>query len=130
MAELAGILQFHELPEGTHCQGLALHDVAILAVLALVVIASIRFRHVTQQRKLELARTMIEQGLEPPADLMGNLTGNDLRRGLVLLFASLGIIVAAAFSHNSGMGAAGLVPGFIGLGYVVSHRFARRAPRQ
>lgn len=130
LAQLAQFIQFQELPEGTHCQGLALHDVAVLAVLALVVIASIRFRHVTQQRKLELARTMIEQGLEPPNELLGNLAGNDLRRGVVLMFASLGIIVAALFSHNSGMGAAGLVPGFIGVGYLVSHRFARRAPRR
>ena len=34
LGELAALIRFHEVPEGTHCQGLALHDVAVLAVLA------------------------------------------------------------------------------------------------
>jgi hypothetical protein len=122
------ILTFEaELPE---CRGVQGVDIALIGVIALVIIAVIRFRHATARRKLDLARRMVEQGMEPPEDLFGSKAGNDLRRGLVLLFAGAGLLIASHFSGGDKLSPAGLIPGFIGIGYLVSHRFAVRRKRR
>ena len=108
------------------CNGFRTFDLAFLAVIALIVISAIRFRHATARRRLELARRMVEQGLEPPADLLGTTQGSDLRRGLVLVFTGVGFLIASLVAGGDGLRPAGLIPGFIGLGYLVSHRFAIR----
>jgi hypothetical protein len=115
------------------CTGFRAFDLAFLAVVALVVISAIRFRHATAGRRLELARRMVEKGIEPPAELIGANHGSDLRRGLVLVFTGVGLLLASLVASRTGSGAsetlspAGLIPGFIGLGYLVSHRFAVRS---
>lgn len=108
------------------CGGAAAFDVAFLAVVALIVISAIRFRHATARRRLDLARRMVEKGMEPHADLLGARQGNDLRRGLVLVFTGIGLVLASSFGGGEGLSPVGLIPGFIGIGYLVSHRFAHR----
>jgi hypothetical protein len=111
------------------CVGFQAFDLAFLAVVALVVISAIRFRHATTRRKLELARRMVEKGLEPPPELVGANNGSDLRRGLVLVSTGVGLLLASMFGNGDGVSPAGLIPGFIGIGYLISHRFAvSRAP--
>lgn len=106
------------------CSSFQTFDVAFLAVVALIVISAIRFRHATAQRRLDLARRMVEKGIEPPADLLGNRGGSDLRRGLVLVSTGVGLVLASWFGGGGELSPAGLIPGFIGLGYLISHRFA------
>jgi len=106
------------------CSGFRAFDLAFLAVVALVVIAAIRFRHATARRRLELASRMVEKGIEPPPELVGHQRGNDLRRGLVLVCTGVGLTLASWLSSGGGVSPAGLIPGFIGIGYLVSHRFA------
>ena len=106
------------------CSGFRAFDLAFLAVVALIVIAAIRFRHATARRRLELASRMVEKGIEPPPELVGARKGNDLRRGLVLVCTGIGLTLASWLSNAGGVSPAGLIPGFIGLGYLVSHRFA------
>lgn len=101
-------------------------DLAFLAVVALIVISAIRFRHATTRRRLELARRMVEKGLEPPPELVGAHNGSDLRRGLVLVFTGVGLLLASLLGGGRDLSPAGLIPGFIGIGYLVSHRFAVR----
>lgn len=110
------------------CSGFRAFDLAFLAVVALIVISAIRFRHATTRRKLELARRMVEKGLEPPPELVGANNGSDLRRGLVLVSTGLGLLVASMFGSGNGISPAGLIPGFIGVGYLISHRFAVSRP--
>ncbi len=113
-------------PQATVCGGFRAFDLAFLGVVALVVISAIRIRHATTRRRLELARRMVERGIEPPPELVGAQTGSDLRRGLVLVFTGVGLLLASWLGGGGQLSPAGLIPGFIGLGYLVSHRFAVR----
>jgi hypothetical protein len=108
------------------CGGFRAFDLAFLGVVALIVISAIRFRHATSRHRLELARRMVEKGLEPPPELVGSNTGSDLRRGLVLVFTGLGLLFASLLGAGETLSPAGLIPGFIGVGYLISHRFAVR----
>jgi hypothetical protein len=112
-----------------NCAGFQAFDLAFLAVVALIVISAIRFRHATTRRRLELARRMVEKGLEPPPELVGANNGGDLRRGLVLVSTGVGLLLASMLGNNDGISPAGLIPGFIGIGYLISHRFAVTNPQ-
>jgi hypothetical protein len=98
--------------------------IVVLALAAIVVIALGRMRLTAEHKRLDLARRLIEQGLEPPQDLLAAPARNDLRRGLVLGFAGLGLVVAGMVLGDRGLAAGGLVPAFIGGGYLVSFRIA------
>lgn len=109
-------------------------DVAFLALLVIAVVAVVRIRQSSEQSRLELARQYIEKGMNPPPTLFPSAAGNDLRRGIVLVFTGLGLLcaslVASGWSHGvQGLGPAGLIPGFIGLGYLVSYACAVRGKR-
>ncbi|PRQ09300.1 DUF6249 domain-containing protein [Enhygromyxa salina] len=103
-------------------------DLAFLAVVALIVISVIRFRHATTRHRLDLARRMVEKGIEPPPELVGANNGSDLRRGIVLVCTGLGLLLASMVGGSHSLSPAGLIPGFIGIGYLVSHRFAVAKP--
>jgi hypothetical protein len=123
------VLEFDSMlfaPQSSPCGGFRAFDLAFLAVVALIVISAIRFRHATTRRRLELARRMVEKGLEPPPELVGAHNGSDLRRGLVLVFTGVGLLLASLLGGTGQLSPAGLIPGFIGIGYLVSHRFAIR----
>lgn len=120
--ELDSMLFAPQAPDG----GFRAFDLAFLAVVALIVISAIRFRHATTRHRLELARKMVEKGIEPPPELVGAHNGSDLRRGLVLVFTGVGLLLASALGGSGELSPAGLIPGFIGIGYLVSHRFAVR----
>ncbi len=111
--------------------GSLLLDIAFLALLVIAVIAVVRIRQRTEENRLTLARQYIEKGMEPPQSLFPSAAGNDLRRGIVLVFTGLGLLcaslVASGWSHGvQGLGPVGLIPGFIGLGYLVSYACAMR----
>ena len=109
-------------------------DVAFLALLVIAVIAVVHIRQSSEQNRLELARQYIEKGMNPPPTLFPSAAGNDLRRGIVLVFTGLGLLcaslVASGWSHGvQGLGPVGLIPGFIGLGYLVSYACAVRGKK-
>jgi len=97
---------------------------AFLGLVAVVVIAVGRMRLATEQRRLDVARRLIERGFEPPEGLLTAPMRRDLRKGIVLVFAGLGLVVAGMMLGDRGMAAGGLIPAFIGIGYLVSHRLA------
>jgi hypothetical protein len=99
---------------------------AFLALSAIVVIALGRMRLMTEQKRLDLARRLVEQGLEPPTGLLTAPAKNDMRRGVVLVAAGLGLLVAGLVLGDRGLAAGGLVPAFIGAGYLVSFKLAMR----
>ena len=109
------------------CAGFELWDVAFLGILAAVFISVLRLRHSAARERLDVARHMVEQGLEPPSELLGVDPRADLRRGLVLCGAGIGLLVASIVGGKEGLSPAGLIPGFIGVGYLVSHWLARRS---
>ena len=96
-----------------------------MAVIALIIIAVLRFRHAAARGRIDLARRMVEKGMEPPAELVGGGGFADLRRGLVLSSAGLGFLLYGTINSPSHPSGAGLIPLFVGIGYLLSHRFAR-----
>ena len=112
---------------GTRCDGMRGLGIAILALAALVAIALGRMRLHTEQKRLDLARQLVEQGMEPPPGLLMGPARTDLRKGVVLLFAGAGILAAGLLLGDRGLSAGALVPEFIGVGYLVSFWLASRS---
>lgn len=113
---------------GAPCQGSWLFDLGALGLFFTTVVVVMRMRLRGEERRLELARRFIEQGLTPPAELFPSAAQSDLRRGVVLVAAGLGILAASGSGGH--FGAIGLIPGFIGLGYLVSYTLSRRLARK
>ena len=95
-----------------------------LGLMAVVVIALGRMRLQTEQRRLEVVRRLVEQGLTPPRPLLEGPARKDRRKGVVLVFAGAGLLAAGFVLGDRGLAAAGLIPAFIGLGYLASYRLA------
>jgi hypothetical protein len=112
----------------SRCDGMRGLGIAVLALAALVVIALGRMRLHTEQKRLDLARHLVEQGIEPPPGLLMGPARSDLRKGIVLLFAGAGIFAAGLLLGDRGLAAGALVPEFIGVGYLVSFWLAARPP--
>jgi hypothetical protein len=115
-------------PDGAPCEGMRGLGIALLALIALVVIALGRMRLHTEQKRLDVARQLVEQGIEPPPGLLMGPARADLRKGIVLLFAGGGILAAGLLLGDRGMAAGALVPEFIGAGYLLSFWLASRSP--
>jgi uncharacterized protein DUF6249 len=113
--------------DAASCNSVRGFGVAFLALAAVVVIALGRMRLSAEHKRLDLARRLIERGLEPPAGLLSAPARADLQRGLVLGFAGLGLVVAGWLLGDRGLSAGGLVPAFIGAGYLASFRLARES---
>ncbi|MEM7159221.1 MAG: DUF6249 domain-containing protein [Myxococcota bacterium] len=114
----------HGSANAADCHDLRGVGFAFLGLAAVVVIAVGRMRLATEQRRLEVARRLIERGMELPAGLLTAPARRDLRKGIVLVFAGLGLVVAGMMLGDRGMAAGGLIPAFIGIGYLISHRLA------
>lgn len=110
--------------DAMECHDLRGVGFAFLGLAAVVVIAVGRMRLATEQRRLEIARRLIEKGFEPPDGLFTAPARRDLRKGVVLVFAGLGLVISGMMLGDRGMAAGGLIPAFIGIGYLVSHRLA------
>lgn len=106
------------------CASSVIVDVAFLALLVIAVIAVVRIRQRGEEGRYELARRYLEKGFDPPHDLFPSSAQRDLRRGLVLMFSGLGLLVASV--GMPGIGSTGLIPGFIGLGYLASFVASRK----
>ncbi|MBL4687970.1 MAG: hypothetical protein JKY37_25490 [Nannocystaceae bacterium] len=110
--------------DGAACASVQGIGFAVLGVSALLVIAIGRMRMVSERRRLDLARHLIERGLAPPAGLVVAPARRDLRRGVVALCTGIGVCAAGLVLGDRGLGAGGLIPAFIGVGYLLSYRLA------
>lgn len=99
---------------------------ALLGLAAIVVIAIGRMRMATEHKRLDVARRLVEQGIDPPAALLMGPARNDMRRGIVLMFAGVGLFVAGVLHEHRALMAGGLIPEFIGIGYLLSYWLAAR----
>lgn len=74
-----------------------------LGLLALVVIAIGRMRLQTEQRRLDIVRRLVEQGLQAPRALLEGPARRDRRKGVVLVFAGVGILAAGFVLGDRGL---------------------------
>jgi len=107
--------------------------VALFLTILLVVIATLVLRYRGQAQIQETVRLMIEKGAEIPPELLAPQVAQhgDLRRGLILLGAgsSLAIAIGLIQGFGSGSWAVGLIPAFIGAGYLIVWRYSRRTEK-
>ncbi|MEM6290246.1 MAG: DUF6249 domain-containing protein [Myxococcota bacterium] len=125
------LFEFTPLPAGhpPRAGAFGALGLGLLGLAAVVVIALGRMRLANENKRLDVAQRLIEQGMEPPANLLANPARNDLRKGIVLLFAGGGVLAAGLMTGDRGMAAGALVPEFIGAGYLVSYWLASRTHR-
>jgi Domain of unknown function (DUF6249) len=122
-----------DIPEG-------IFPVVAISVLAVfgfpvAIVAVIMFSSWAKSRSLHrTVRTMVEKGQPVPPELFAAPAGAplrpwyDLRRGIVLLAVGVGIVMFFGISAgwDEGVWALGLIPGLIGLGYILAWRLANR----
>ncbi len=124
------------LASASACSSSQVFDLAVLLLIIIAVIAVVRVRHATERRRLDLARTYIEQGMQPPTQLFPSAARTDLRKGIVLVALGLGVMVAAfvgqatSTSEAGDFAPVGFIPLFIGLGYLVSFTVAKLSARE
>lgn len=116
------------MAEGVSCQSSWLFDLGALGLFFTTVVVIMRMRLRAEENRLDLARRYVEQGIEPPGNLFPSAARSDLRRGVVLIFAGLGLLATAGGGGQ--LGPVGLIPGFIGLGYIVSYALSQRLGRK
>jgi len=105
--------------------------IAFFATVLLVVVATLLFRQRRDAQVQDTLRLMVEKGAEIPPELLARPQSRhgDLRRGLVLVAAgaSLAIMIGLINGFEDGSWAVGLVPTFIGVGYLIVWRYSQRA---
>jgi hypothetical protein len=99
-------------------------------VILLCLTATLLFRYRKHGQLQETLRLMIDKGAEIPPELIAppDPPYRDLRRGVILV--GVGLAVAIFFGLEEGFTggewALGLIPGFIGAGYLLIWRISRR----
>ncbi len=122
--------------------------IAILAIMCVfgfpvAIVAVIMFSSWARTRSLHrTVRMMVEKGQPIPAALLstpaavsaaaGLRPWYDLRRGIVLMAVGVGIIMFFGISAgwDEGVWALGLIPGLIGVGYILAWRLAYREEKE
>ncbi len=102
------------------------------ALVTMVLLAQV-FATRRERIRQETLRAMVDKGMEIPPGLVDDRArrSSDLRRGLVLVGAGLGVSLAFALVHlngqsGSGLWSIGLVPVLMGAGYLVAWRVEAR----
>jgi hypothetical protein len=117
------VLGFYD-SHGPACSSFRGVGFAFLAVVGLVVVGLARLRLALERRRLDLVRRLVETGHEVPTELLRGSVRNDLRRGIVLVAAGIGVMATSWWSAGREMATMGLIPMFIGLGYLLSYHIA------
>lgn len=101
--------------------------VLVLLIVALSLYAGLR----KDQHRNEVLRALIEKGAPLPAELLVPPAPgkSDLRRGLVLVGAGLGLMVMLAALADRGVWTAGLLPLLMGAGYLLAWKLEPAPPR-
>jgi hypothetical protein len=102
----------------------------VFATAFAIVIAALVYRFRREKERLETVRYLADKGHDVPVELLAPTAkakqNTDLRRGLVLLLGGLGVAASFAIGHQfDGMGF-GVLPGLIGVAYLVVWRIERR----
>src|SRR5205085_11461528 len=122
-----------DIPEGVF----PVVAITMLAIFGfpVAIVAVIMFSSWAKARSLHrTVRMMVEKGQPVPPELFALPAGApirpwyDLRRGIVLLGTGVGIVMffGVAAGWDEGVWALGLIPGLIGLGYILAWRLANR----
>jgi hypothetical protein len=102
--------------------------IASFGMVIAIVCAGLYYRFRAQGARQDLIRSYLERGqpvppalIDPPAKPTG-----DLRRGLVLVAAGIGISLASMVAHNTEGAGVGLIPALIGIAYLIVWKIERK----
>ncbi len=98
---------------------------AFVGVFGFVIVAVSWMRLLSENRRLTVVQRLIEAGREVPPTLLTGTAIMDLRRGIVLVAAGVGLSLAGLLIHSRAW-SIGVVPACIGIGYLVSYRLGLR----
>lgn len=103
--------------------------VALFLMIVGVVFVALYFRYRRDRHLHDTLRAMIDKGVQIPVELFAPQRPKhlDLRRGLVLVSAGLGLCIFLALLPDvpPGVWACGLIPLLMGLGYLAAWRLQR-----
>lgn len=94
----------------------------LVAIVAVIQWARLR----REQRLHETIRQMVDRGVDVPLQAFLPPPRNDQRRGVLLVMLGTGLTIACGAAAGWSGAAVGLVPGLVGLGYLVAHRLESR----
>ncbi len=116
---------------GSEDQDVEIVPIAFFLTILVVVIATLGLRYRKHAQTQETLRLMIEKGAEIPPELLTPPVSHygDLRRGLILAGTGLSLSIAIGLMRGFGGGgwALGLIPLFIGAGYLIVWRYSQQA---
>jgi hypothetical protein len=119
---------FDSVPSGAMLTAVPL---AFFLTILLGVVSTLLFRYRKHGQLQETLRLMIEKGADiPPGLITPPLSPyGDLRRGLTLVGAGLSLMIflGLVVGFDTGVWAVGLIPAFIGAGYLIVWGLSRRA---
>ena len=107
--------------------------IAIVSIVfltsAIIVATVLLFLHRAKELKHQTIRLALEKGVPLPAGLLEDRPrGNDLSTGVKDVFFGVGLSLFFLFVHPQ-LWPVGLIPGFLGLGYLAAHALTgRRQP--
>jgi hypothetical protein len=125
--QLAEVLKRRASADDEHESPLAEFGVpvAFFVFLTIIVVANLYSGYRKDRSKQETLRLMVEKGAQIPVELIQPppKRTNDLRRGLLLLTAGLGLVLFLAILNQSPrLWSVGLVPVLLGTGYLAAWR--------
>jgi hypothetical protein len=104
--------------------------IGLFTFLALVIIGTLWASALKDRRKQDTLRAIIEKGGQIPPELLRPTRGlySDLRRGIILIASGVGltILLVSLRLPRSGVWTAGLIPGLVGVGYMIAWYFEKR----
>ncbi|RMG94630.1 MAG: hypothetical protein D6705_15695 [Deltaproteobacteria bacterium] len=110
---------------GAPCPGGGPRTLAFVSIFGAVVVLVAWMRLAAENRRLDVVRRLVEAGRDVPPQLLTGTAIMDLRRGIVLMAAGVGLVLAGWLVHSRAW-AVGIVPACIGMGYLVSYRLGLR----
>jgi hypothetical protein len=94
-----------------------------------IVVASLVYRFRRDKQRLDTVRFLAEKGQDIPVELLvaraKSTSIGTLKAGLVLLLGGAGLSISLLLAHVTDAAGFGLIPGFIGLAYLIVWRVDR-----
>src|SRR5262245_30920521 len=103
-------------------------DIALtlfLCMFACILVVAV-FGYLAERSRLRFATRLLAAGQPVPPSLFDRRPRSELVRGIVLVAAGVGIALYFALGGDFALARAGLVPGAIGIGYLVGRTLESR----
>jgi hypothetical protein len=102
---------------------------ATFGTILAIVFGALTYRYRREKQRLDTVKYLVDKGNNVPVELLVPPTPvkklADLRRGLILLLGGTGVSVSLLIAHDTDAMAFGLIPGLIGVAYLIVWKVER-----